>query len=311
MPPNAVVYLLMLSVSLLWGLAFVGIKEALDHMSPATLTILRFAVADAAILLLALVWRGARPARFKGDEWRIGVLALLGIPVYHLAITWGEHRTSASVAALIVGTAPVMVAVLSALVLRESVSTRRAAGIALAFAGVVVLAMKGSPAADGRPTQLSGVLVALLSPASWAVYTVVGRSILPRVKAMRLTATTFLVGGVMLLPFVRAETLREIAALPAEAWAWTIFLGLGSSVAGYLIFNLALSMVEAAKIAVFIYMVPVVAVLSAALLLGEPLTAWVALAAAMVVGGVVITERDQRRARLESARRAGRESSAV
>ncbi|HEX9697404.1 MAG TPA: DMT family transporter [Actinomycetota bacterium] len=302
MKPKTIVYLLLTSVSLLWGLAFVGIKEALADVSPATLTILRFAVADTALLVLAVVWKRARPARFRGDGFRVAALALLGIPVYHLAITWGEARTSAGVAALVVATAPVMVAMLSAMILREAVPRRRAAGIALAFAGVAVLAVAGSPAAGGRPTQLGGVLVALGSPTSWAVYTVLARPMLQRVDAFRMTTTVFMIGGAMLLPLVRAETIREAAALPAGTWAWVIFLGLGSSVAGYMIFNLALSKMEAAKVAVFLYMVPVVALLSAALILGEPLTGWVALAATMVVGGVVITEREDRRANIAAGR---------
>lgn len=288
------VYALMVAVSLLWGIAFIGIKEALAYLSPSTLTLLRFAVADAGLLVMALLWRGARPASPAGEWPRLLALAVLGIPVYHLAITWGEDRTSAGAAALIVATAPVMVAVLSAVVLRESVPARRALGIALAFGGVAVLSLKGSPAPGQQATQISGVLVAMLSPISWAVYTVLARPLLQRVPAMRMTATVFLIGGVTLLPLVRASTFREAAAMPASGWAWVTFLGLGSSVAGYLVFNLALARMEAAKVAVFLYMVPVVALLTAAVILDEPLTRWVALAAAMVVGGVVITERERR-----------------
>lgn len=288
------VYALMVAVSLLWGIAFVGIKEALAYLSPSTLTLLRFAVADAGLLVMALLWRGARPASPAGDWPRLLAMAVLGIPVYHLAISWGENRTGAGAAALIVATAPVMVAVLSAMVLRESIPARRALGIAVAFGGVAVLSLKGSSAPGQHATQISGVLVAMLSPISWAIYTVLARPLLQRVPAMRMTATVFLMGGIMLLPLVRASTFREAAAMPASGWAWVIFLGLGSSVAGYLVFNLALARMEAAKVAVFLYMVPVVALLSARVILGEPLTGWVALAAAMVVGGVVLTERDRR-----------------
>lgn len=297
MSAKAPVYALMVAVSLLWGVAFVGIKEALAFVSPSTLTLLRFAVADAGLLVMALLWRGARPVSIAGDGPRYIALAVLGIPVYHLAITWGEDRTGAGAAALIVATAPVMVAVLSMLVLRESIPARRALGIALAFGGVAVLSLKGSPAPGEHATQISGVLVAMLSPMSWAVYTVLARPLLQRVPAMRMTSTVFLIGGVTLLPLIRASTFREAVAMPAAGWAWVVFLGLGSSVAGYLVFNIALARMEAAKVAVFLYMVPVVALLSARVILGEPLTKWVALAAVLVVGGVVVTEREGRKAR--------------
>src|SRR5919106_2610273 len=142
------------ALSLLWGLAFVGIKEVVHEISPSTLTILRFAIADVCLILVMAFARSTRPRFERRDWWRVAVLAITGVPMYHLALNWGEERTSASVASLIVATAPVMVALLSASILRERTPARRWLGIALAFGGVAVLAFwNGS---EGAPTSFVG-----------------------------------------------------------------------------------------------------------------------------------------------------------
>lgn len=281
---------MLVALSLLWGLAFVGIKEALAELSPVTLTVLRFAIADACLVAVMAAARAARPRFGRRDIGRLAVLGVCGVPVYHIAINWGEERTGASVAALIVATAPVMVALLSAAVLRERTTARRWLGIALAFAGVALLAAgRGSPGAGGSP-GLAGALVAMLSPAAWAVYTILAKPLTERASAIQVTAASMLVGSVGLLPFLRAETVREIAGLSGSGWGWVLLLGAGSSVAGYFIFVWALGKMEATRVAVFLYMVPVVALVASRLILDEPLGPSVLAAAALVIAGVVLAQ---------------------
>jgi tellurite resistance protein TerC len=139
------IYAMLGVLSLLWGFAFVGIKEVVEEISPSTLTILRFAIADVCLIVIMAFAPATRPRFEKRDWWRVAVLAITGVPMYHLSLNWGEQRTSASVASLIVATAPVMVALLSAAILRERTPARRWIGIALAF-GVAFWAWQGSEA---------------------------------------------------------------------------------------------------------------------------------------------------------------------
>jgi drug/metabolite transporter (DMT)-like permease len=281
-------YAMLGALALMWGTAFVGIKEALRELSPSTLTILRFAIADVCLAFVLAEVPSTRPRFERRDRWRVVVVAITGVPGYHLSLNWGEQRTSASVAALIVATAPVMVALGSAAVLRERVNTRRWLGIALAFAGVAVLAFAHQP--EGSSTSLAGVLVAMLAPVSWAVYTIVAKPLTERVSSLQLTAAGMLIGSITLLPFVGGTTIREIGDLSPGGWAWMVQLAVGSSVLGYFVFVWALARLEATKVAVFLYAVPVVAIVSAWLILGEPLGVSVLVAAALVIAGVVLAQ---------------------
>jgi drug/metabolite transporter (DMT)-like permease len=285
------VYAMLGVLSLLWGIAFVGIKEVLAELSPAALTILRFAIADACLLVVMAAWPPARPRLRREDVWRLVVLGVTGVPGYHLALNWGEQRTSASVASLIVATAPVMVALGSAALLGERATARRWIGIALAFAGVAVLAL--ADPADGVQTSVIGVLVSVIAPLMWAIYVIVGKPLADRASAIQVTAASMLIGSLFLLPLLRRETFEEIGALSGSGWLWMLLLGIGSSVAGYFIFVWALGEMEATKVSVFLYAVPVVALIASWLILDERLGVSLIFAAAMVITGVVLAQQDK------------------
>jgi drug/metabolite transporter (DMT)-like permease len=278
-------------LALLWGLAFVGIKEVVHEVSPATLTILRFAIADACLIAIMAAVPSTRPRFERRDLWRVAVLAITGVPLYHLALNWGEQRTSASVASLIVATAPVMVALLSAAVLRERQTMRRWLGIALAFGGVAVLAL--SNGSGGASTSLDGVMVSVLAPISWAVYTIVAKPLTERASSIQVTAGGMLVGSIALVPFLSGRTFREIGGLSGSGWGWMLLLGVGSSVIGYFIFVWALRRMDATTVSVFLYAVPVVALVASWLLLDEELGLSLVLAAAMVIVGVSLTQQQR------------------
>ena len=280
------------ALSLLWGLAFVGIKEVVHEISPSTLTILRFAIADVCLIAVMALARSTRPRFERRDWWRVAVLAVTGVPMYHLSLNWGEQRTTASIASLIVATAPVMVALLSAAVLRERTPARRWLGIVLAFGGVAVLAF--SNGSDGGGNSLAGIAVSVLAPASWAVYTIVAKPLTERASSIQVTAGGMLVGSLLLLPFVSGRTFEEIGGLSASGWGWMLLLGVGSSVAGYFIFVWALRKMDATTVSVFLYAVPVVALLASWLLLDENLGLSVILAAALVITGVSLAQQDRR-----------------
>lgn len=285
------VYVLLAGLAVLWGITFVGIKELLDEVSPPTLTLLRFALADACLLILAAAVPAVRPRIRRGDLGRLAVIGLTGVPGYHLALNYGERHTSASVASLVVATAPVMVALLSAALLREAVPPARAAGIALALAGVGVLAVENR---GGGGSTITGVLITLLAALSWAVYTIAAKPLTLRATPIQITVGGILAGSAGLLPLLRSSTFREAASLSGKGWLWLAMLGVGSSAIGYLIFNWGLAGMSATRVSVFLYVVPVVALLGAAAILDEPLGISVALAAALVIAGVALAQREPR-----------------
>jgi drug/metabolite transporter (DMT)-like permease len=285
------VHLLLASVVLMWGLAFVAIKLALDHASPMGLTIWRFVITASALLLLMAVRRDARPRLERKDLGRLAVMAVVGVGGYHLAINYGEQFVSAGVASLIVAAMPVMVAILASRYLGESITAAKRVGIGLALAGVAVLALFGTPGSSLEVHSVAGALVTALSPVCWSVYTVLSKPLVAKYGPMAVTATTMIAGTVLILPIGLPTAIGEIGGMDASDWGWIAFLALGSTVYAYLVWNLALSRIEASNTAAWVYPVPLVALFWGWLLLAERLTVWVLVGGAMVLGGVILTER--------------------
>lgn len=283
-------HLLLLTVVLQWGLAFVAIKILLRHTSPLGLAMIRFAITAVAFGILLALWRPARARIERGDLGRLSVMALAGVGGYHLALNYGQQFVSAGVAALIIAAMPVMVAVLSARVLGETITPARRVGIAVALGGVAVLTLLAAPGGTLEVSSLKGAVV-VLSPICWAVYTVLAKPLVAKYGGLPVTAITMIAGSVLIVPFALAPGLRDLSRLDGSDWAWVTFLALGCTVYAYAVWNLALTKLEASSTAAWIYLVPLFSLSWGWVLLGEHLTAWVLLGGAMVLGGVILSER--------------------
>lgn len=280
----------LLALALLWGLAFIGIKWALQDITPTDLLVARFLVADAVLLVLALLLPSARPRFPRGSRTRLIILAIGGVPLYHLPLNWGEQHTTAQVASLIIATAPILVAVGGVGFLGERLTPARVLGLGCSFAGVVVLTL-GSRGEPGAQVTLAGVSTIAIATVVWAIYTIVAKPLMTRMSPMTVTSTTLLLGSLSLLPFMTPAAFSRIAAAGAGTHAWILLLGAGSSVAGYLLFVWLVQNLDATQSGMILYLVPLVGVLAGALILDEPLGWPVAVAAALVLIGLRLAQR--------------------
>ena len=290
MPRRGPLLACLAALALLWGLAFVGIKETLAELSPTTLTLIRFAIADVTLLGVMVFMPGARPKLPRAQRWRILILALTGVPLYHLPLNWGETRTTAQVASLIVAMAPVLLAVGAVIFLKERLTAARIVGIASAFAGVVILTL-GTPQGGAVQITPAGVLAVAIAPIAWTVYTLVAKPLMRETQPLRVTSSTILIGSLTLLPLISGDTFSELGAASPKTWAWLALLGIGSSVVGYLLFIWLIQHVDASQSGIVLYLVPIVGVLASGLILDEPLGWAVIVAAILVIGGLALTQR--------------------
>jgi drug/metabolite transporter (DMT)-like permease len=277
----------LLGVVVVWGIAFSGIKILLDDIGPYSLTWARLVLAGLAysVVLPFLPKREAR--REPGDVIRLVLLGVFGAAGYHLAVNWGEQYVSAGLASLLVACMPAMVAVLAAFFLREHLSRRGVAGLLIAFAGVGVLALSGEGALEARNVQ--GVLVTLLAPISWAIYTIISKPLAARYDGVRLNVIGAWVGVLVVLPFA-ANDLHELSRLDAGGWLWMLYLGSFSTAGSYIVYAWALRRLPATVVASFVQLVPGTSLLAAWILLDEVPAPTAFLGGVLVVTGVALLQ---------------------
>jgi drug/metabolite transporter, DME family len=246
-----------------------------------------------ALVLLAVALATGRLPRLA-DASRRDLLGIAGIGLcgYFVSITlslMGLSLLPVSLNSLLSNTAPLFVALLSPLLLREWPSRRAIVGLLAGFAGVGVLVQSGGPAGG---VALVGVLFSLTSALAWALYTLLGRRLGASVDPVLFTLIGSLVSTPPLLAVAAAEgELDRLAAAGPFQLLGLAWIGIVATGLAYLVWTSALRRLPAARVAAYGYLVPVFAVLFAVLLLGEHPTPLFFVGAGLVLAGVVAAQR--------------------
>ena len=276
----------------LWGVSFVATKAVLRELDPVPLIFAR-CVLGAGVLLAILAARGERlPGTARA--WRdLALLGLIGVATHLLLQAWALTLTSAVNTGWLIGLIPIWSALLAALFLGERLTAKKSLGFALGFAGALLVVTRGRMDASllGLPSTRGDLLV-LVSTVNWAVYTILGRRILPRLGGARVaTAGALVTGAAFLAPvFFLTGGTETFAHLSPTAWMSLLFLGIGCSGVGYLLWYGALEHLEAGQVAVFLYFEPLVTLVAAAWWLGEPIGAITVLGGLVVLMGVSLVQ---------------------
>jgi drug/metabolite transporter (DMT)-like permease len=281
-----------------FGLSFVSTKFALRGFEPLLIALIRFALAGA--ILWTIWWlRAERERATRAELARLAALGFVSLTVYFTFENIGIAHTSASEAAILIAAIPIFVNILNVFTLKEHNSALEWTGIALSFAGVVLLIQFANGSGGGT---LFGNLLVLAASLSAAVYNVMARRLLVSRSALFVTAFQNLFGALFMLPLAVVELLVVGVRRPTvPAVIGLAYLTLFCSVLAYLLLNYAFRFIEASKASVFTNLVPVIAVAAAYVMLGERFTAGQLAAAVVVVVGVWLTNRGGRASRSPSA----------
>jgi drug/metabolite transporter (DMT)-like permease len=276
----------------LWATAFAAIRAALEDYTPAELSVVRLAVASIALIGVAAVGGRGRPA--VCDLPRLALVAITGMTAYQLLLNAGERTVDAGTASLLVSTGPIFVAVMAAAVLGERLDRAARAGVAIGFAGAVMIA-----AGQGAGLRISAdALLVLAAAVSQAAFFVAQKPLLPRYGPVRVTAWAMWIGTLLLVPFAPGAPAAVAHAGP-EASAAVAFLGLGASAIAFVTWAYACTRLAVHHAASCLYAVPVVAILVAWAWLGETPSALSAIGGAIALAGVAVTNRLPRAAPLD------------
>jgi len=273
----------------LWASAFVGIRAVGEDFSPGALTLGRLAI-GCLVLGGFVALRGFLLPR--GRELALVVVyGLLWFAGYNIALNAAEATLDAGTAAMLVQIAPVIVAVLAGVFLKEGFPPRLLAGSVVALLGAVIIAA-GSGAE--RRIELSGVLVCLLAGVLYAAGMVAQKPVLRTVPALQATWFGCLVGAAACLPFT--PTLwTEVNEASGGSILGLIYLGVFPTAIAFTTWAYALSRTSAGQMGATTYLVPVVAAGLSWVLLDEAPPAVSFLGGALCLIGVALTRMRPRR----------------
>jgi drug/metabolite transporter (DMT)-like permease len=252
--------------------------------------LVRFSLAGLFYAALVARQRVAMPRR---DLWGLAALGVVAIPVNQGFFLWGMARTTPGHGALLYALTPIFVFLLARWRLGEQVTRRKVAGIATAFAGVVVVLLgRGALGLAGARDGLLGDLMILLAVVAWAVFAVGGKVYAERYGVRTMTGVAITIGTLVYLPIGLALSDRSaFERLSPAGWGSVAYLVVLTSIVAYLIYYWAMKRTDASRVAIWSNLQPVFTAALAWAIHGEPITPTFLVGGAMVLAGVILTER--------------------
>jgi drug/metabolite transporter (DMT)-like permease len=275
-------------VYLVWGSTYFGIRVAIGTIPPLSMGALRFLVAGGLLYPWA-VRRGDREGDRPGlAQWAAG--AVVGVALLaggNGAVSWGEQHIPSGVAALLIATVPLWMSVLGRVALRERLAWTAVLGLAVGFAGLVVLVRpSGTHRLD--PLATAVVLGGALAWASGSVWS--RRAPLPRRPLVGAGIEMLAGGAVLAVAAVVGGELGRIdpGAVSAASLAAVAYLVVFGSLVAFTAYAWLLRNVRTSVASTYAYVNPVVAVALGWAFGGEPVSARTLLAGAVILAGVAL-----------------------
>jgi drug/metabolite transporter (DMT)-like permease len=260
-------------------------KSVVRDVDALTLTFLR-GIISAIGFFVVLVARRVR-IRFRKEHFRsiyfLGFLATFNQFLY----LYGMKYTTAANGALLYAATPIFVLLLSGYLLKEEITFRKLSGIFLAFLGVTIVIFERGISASAEFTF--GNIVILIAVITWALFTILGKPLVLQLGALSATASANFAGLLLFLPFgIYGASTFPFEQLHSSDWAGILYLGIGTSVIGYLLWYYALRRIDASRLAVFSNGQPIVASIMSVIFLDASISRQFVIGGIITIAGVIL-----------------------
>jgi drug/metabolite transporter (DMT)-like permease len=297
---------LLLLMSVIWGTNYAIIKHAFTEMDPQAFNALRMIVASSTFVavMVWMQWRERRavvpdtsrsfasifhtPERVTWREWLgLAGLGVVGQCFYQYCFISGLSQTSVANSALLIAATPVLIAITTGVFGQDPVGWRHWAGAALSVAGIYIVV--GHAASIGG-SSLRGDLTMSAAVVCWTIYTLGARPLMRRHSPVGVTGISMLIGSLLYVPAVSSH-LRSLnfAKVSGLTWFTIVYSALFALCVAYTIWYAAVREIGSARTSIYSNLVPIVAMLTAVVFLGESLGPRKILGAAAVLAGVALT----------------------
>lgn len=305
---------LLLLMALIWGTNYSIVKAAFREIDAQAFNAVRMMIASA-VFLGIIVWiRRARPEAAeqpadgadalasifhtpepitRADWTALAGLGLVGHFFYQYLFIGGLARTSVANSSLMLAATPVVIALFAAVLGQDRVSRLHWAGAALSMAGIYIVV--GHGVAIDR-AALTGDLMMFGAVICWAIYTLGARQLMMRHSPVGVTGISMTIGTVLYVPAMLGH-LRTVdwTALSRATWLALMYSALFALCVAYTIWYAAVRQIGSARTSVYSNLVPLVAMLTAVVFLGEELTPSRVIGACAVLLGVALTRVNRKR----------------
>lgn len=287
---------LLLVMTLIWGTNYSIVKNAFAELDAQAFNAVRMVIASAVFLIIIVVARRmarpsdifATPDPMTRRDW-LGLIALgvVGHFFYQYFFIGGLARTTVANSSLMLAATPVVIALLSAALGQERISGLHWLGAALSIAGIYTVIGQGMTLGG---STLTGDLMMLTGVVCWAIYTLGAKQLMIRHSPVGVTGLSMAIGTLIYVPVMSRNLANtDWSRVSTGTWVALVYSALFALCVAYTIWYMAVKAIGSARTSVYSNLVPIVAMLTAVVTLGERLTTAKMFGAAAVLVGVALT----------------------
>ncbi|MEJ7625547.1 MAG: DMT family transporter [Ferruginibacter sp.] len=288
-------HIALLSTNIFFAMNFTAVKSLLNDglVKPFGLNLIR--VGFSMILLWILfLFKPVKSVIYKKDIGRFVLCALTGIAVNQLFFIQGLSFTSSIHASLLLLTTPILITIIAAWFLKERLNRNKIIGLTLGITGAVILVSQKGSTVEGENILLGDILI-ILNAISYTIYFILVKPLMAKYDPVVVIRMVFTIGFFMILPF----GWNDFIEVPWQQYNTGDYLLLilivffGTFLA-YLLNLYGIKTLGASMAGTYIYSQPVFAAIIAIIFLGETLSWYKILSAALIFGGVYLTNKASR-----------------
>lgn len=274
---------------IIWGTTFVSTKILLEDFQPIEILFFRFVLG---LLALYIAYPHFLVVKSKKEEISFLFAGLSGVCLYYLLENIALTYTLASNVGVIISIAPFFTAFFTHFFIKteERFNIRFFIGFVLAIAGICLISFSENTNVQINPI---GDLLAVFAAVVWAIYSVLSRKITSYgYNVVQTTRRIFLYGILFMIPalFLFDFKLQLSRFMEVENFINILFLGFGASALCFVTWNMAVKILGAVKTSVYIYLVPVITIVTSVIVLKERITVWIVIGTIMTLFGLFISE---------------------
>ena len=270
----------------IWGGMYVVSDVVLHTIPPFTLLVFRLIIG--LLILAAILWRSGQLIIPRRDIFRLLGVGVIGFGISLGAQFVGTQKATAINGAVVTSASPAFILLFAWLILRETLTPIRVSAVALASVGVLIVLDLSK--FDLSSKTFTGNIALIVAALTWALYSVLVRKVSSSYSTLTVSCYALAGGMIVAVPAAGLELASQpVGQVTFGVVLGILYLGVISTALAMFLWNEAFALVEASVASLFFFAQPLVGVLLATLLLGQPLTLNLIIGGALIIGGVILS----------------------
>jgi drug/metabolite transporter (DMT)-like permease len=286
------IFICLIIIQILFGINFAASKLIVEKLSPIVWANLRFLTAGLLLLAFNLIARRNHPRVDKNFLMGIIPLSLLGMGLGQSLFLFGISKTSSTNTAIITSAIPILTTLAVILKGDEKFSFMKVLGILITLFGVFLI--RGIDVTQFKFDSVLGDFLVFMGALAFALFLAFGKAFVSRYDNLWITTWFFMISGIFMLP-LSWNYWGEIQSFKFDLnfILLALYSIIGATIITYFLNNWVLKRIESSKVALFIYLQPVVAAVIGVFYLGEKITTMMVASILLIISGMIVNLKDQ------------------